>query len=149
MQSLLDEQKNLKDLLDKIPTISELGEIIKSLFKSKPTGREIKQMLKRKKRELIQLIKQNSESDRQLQGLQAKMKENEENYEKNKQQIADATAKLEEDHAKNQEHLKKTIELNVMEDNLILQNMLDVKEEIAALEKGQNEIQAAFGTTTA
>lgn len=149
MKSLLDEQKKLKDLLDKVPTVSEIVEIVHSLFKHKPTGREIKQMIKRKKKQLIQLTKANADSDRQLQGLQAKMKENEENYGKNKQQIADATKKLEEDHANNQEHLKKTIELNVMEDNLILQEMIDVKEEIAVLEEGQDEIQAAFGKSPA
>lgn len=140
----LEEQKKLKDLLNKIPVLDDFVEIIKDLFDSNPTGRQIKRLLKTKKRELIKRQKSISNNQRELQDLQGKAKTNENNYEDQKQKIADAAEKLEADYSLNKDLLKNQMELNVKEGNLILQDMLDLTEEIAALEKGQDDIEAAY-----
>lgn len=140
----LEEQKKLKDLLNKIPVLDDFVEIIKDLFDSNPTGRQIKRLLKTKKRELIKRQKSISNNQRELQDLQGKAKTNENNYEDQKQKIADAAEKLEADYSLNKDLLKNQMKLNVEEGNLILQDMLDLTEEIAALEKGQDDIEAAY-----
>lgn len=140
----LEEQKKLKDLLNKIPVLDDFVEIIKDLFESNPTGRQIKRLLKTKKRELIKRQKSISNNQRELQDLQGKAKTNENNYEDQKQKIADAAEKLEADYSLNKDLLKNQMKLNVEEGNLILQDMLDLTEEIAALEKGQDDIEAAY-----